>query len=57
MSWVRLMSIIEPQTYLQNKTIKNPFLVSLLCWLYQDYPDGQCYNVKFLINQFTYNLF
>jgi dopamine receptor D1 len=57
MSWVRVMSIIQPKTYLQNKIIKHPFIVSLLCWLTgfliwipvntcyitSNYPDGQCY--------------
>ena len=56
MSWVRLMSVIEPQTYLQQKIIKHPFLVSLLCWLTgfliwipinivyitSNYTEGQC---------------
>jgi len=56
MSWVRLMSVIEPQTYLQNKIIKHPFIVSLLCWstgfliwipvnivyITSNYTEGQC---------------
>jgi hypothetical protein len=56
MSWVRVMSIIQPKTYLKNKIIKHPFLVSLLCWLTgffiwipvnigyitSNYTEGQC---------------
>jgi hypothetical protein len=57
MSWVRLMSILQPQTYLQNRIVKYPLRISLLCWLTgfliwtpvnigyitNNYPEGQCY--------------
>jgi hypothetical protein len=56
MSWVRLMSVIQPKTYLQQKIIKHPFIASLLCWLIgffiwipvnigyitSNYTEGQC---------------
>jgi len=56
MSWVRLMSVIQPKTYLQQKIIKHPIIASLLCWLIglfiwtpvnigyitSNYTEGQC---------------